>query len=220
MTVVIDDRQRRAGEPAGSFASGAAGAILVGMTATLTSPTFVGRTEELARLAAAGERAAGGTPTAVLVGGEAGVGKTRLVGEVVAAARAAGATVLHGGCVELGGEGVPFAPLVEALRAFVRDLDEPELARMVPGQSRVELARLLPELGPPAGPGTGPASAATPAPGRSRGGCSSCCWGCWSASAPSARPSWSWRTCTGPTAPPATCSPSSSATCAGAGCCW
>ena len=153
MTVVIDDRQRRAGEPAGSFASGAAGAILVGMTATLTSPTFVGRTEELARLAAAGERAAGGTPTAVVVGGEAGVGKTRLVGEVVAAARAAGATVLHGGCVELGGEGVPFAPLVEALRAFVRDLDEPELARMVPGQSRVELARLLPELGPPAGPG-------------------------------------------------------------------
>ena len=125
------------------------------MTATLTSPTFVGRTEELARLAAAGERAAGDVPTSVLIGGEAGVGKTRLVGEVVAAARAAGVTVLHGGCVELGGEGVPFAPLVEALRAFVRDLDEPALARMVPGRSRVELARLLPELGPPAGPGAG-----------------------------------------------------------------
>ena len=155
MTVVTNDRQRRAGGPAGSFASGAGGAILVGMTATLTSPTFVGRTEELARLAAAGERAAGDVPTSVLIGGEAGVGKTRLVGEVVAAARAAGVTVLHGGCVELGGEGVPFAPLVEALRAFVRDLDEPALARMVPGRSRVELARLLPELGPPAGPGAG-----------------------------------------------------------------
>ena len=155
MTVVTNDRQRRAGAPAGSFASGAGGAILVGMTATLTSPTFVGRTEELARLAAAGERAAGDVPTSVLIGGEAGVGKTRLVGEVVAAARAAGVTVLHGGCVELGGEGVPFAPLVEALRAFVRDLDEPALARMVPGRSRVELARLLPELGPPAGPGAG-----------------------------------------------------------------
>ncbi|HET9558285.1 MAG TPA: AAA family ATPase, partial [Actinomycetota bacterium] len=125
------------------------------MTATLTSPTFVGRTEELARLAAAGERAAGDVPTSVLIGGEAGVGKTRLVGEVVAAARAAGVTVLHGGCVELGGEGVPFAPLVEALRAFVRDLDEPALATMVPGRSRVELARLRPELGPPAGPGAG-----------------------------------------------------------------
>jgi DNA-binding CsgD family transcriptional regulator len=155
VTVVTDERQRRAGEPAGSFASGAGGAILVDMTTTLASPTFVGRTEELARLAAAGDRAAGGTPTAVLIGGEAGVGKTRLVGEVVAGARAAGATVLAGGCVELGGEGVPFAPLIEALRGFVRDLDEPGLARLVPGQARAELARLLPELGPPGGPGAG-----------------------------------------------------------------
>ncbi|HEU4896020.1 MAG TPA: AAA family ATPase, partial [Actinomycetota bacterium] len=153
MTVVTDLRQRRAGEPAGSFASGAGGAILVDRTATLTSPTFVGRTEELARLAAAGDRAAGGTPTVVLVGGEAGVGKTRLVGEVLAAARAAGTTVLAGGCVELGGEGVPFAPLIEGLRGFVRELDEPALTRLVPGQTRAELARLLPELSPAAGRG-------------------------------------------------------------------
>ena len=104
------------------------------MTATLTSPTFVGRTEELARLAAAVERAAGGVPTSVLIGGEAGVGKTRLVAEFVAAARAAGVTALHGGCVELGGEGLPFAPLVEALRAFVRDLASPRWP-MVPGRS-------------------------------------------------------------------------------------
>ena len=157
MTVAIHDNQERAGAPAGSFASGAVGAILGDMTATLTSPTFVGRTEELTRLAAAGDRAAGGTPTTVLVGGEAGVGKTRLVGEVVAAARGNRATVLVGGCVELGGEGVPFAPLIEALRGFVRDLDEPGLARLLPGHARSELARLLPELAPVAGPGgTGP----------------------------------------------------------------
>jgi len=151
VTVVTDARQRRAGEFAGSFASGAGGAILVDMTATLTSPTFVGRTEELARLATAADRAAGGTPTTVLIGGEAGVGKTRLAGEVVAGARAAGATVLTGGCVELGGEGVPFAPLIEALRGLVRDLDEPALTRLLPGEARPELARLLPELRP--GPG-------------------------------------------------------------------
>jgi tetratricopeptide (TPR) repeat protein len=107
------------------------------MTATLTSPTFVGRTEELARLAEAGERAAAGTPTAVLIGGEAGVGKTRLVGEVVAAARANGATVLVGGCVELGGEGVPFAPLIEALRGSARDL-WPRVAN--PGSAGPELS--------------------------------------------------------------------------------
>jgi len=147
VTVVTDDTKRRAGGSAGSFASRAGDAILGTMTTTLTSPTFVGRTEELARLAAAGQRAAAGTPAVVVVGGEAGVGKTRLAGEVMAAARAAGATVLAGGCVELGGDGVPFAPLIEALRAFVRDLDGPSLARLVPGRTRAELARLLPELG-------------------------------------------------------------------------
>jgi DNA-binding CsgD family transcriptional regulator len=154
VTVVTDDTKRRAGGSAGSFASRAGDAILGAMTATLTSPTFVGRTEELARLAAAGERAAAGTPTVVVVGGEAGVGKTRLAGELMASARAAGATVLAGGCVELGGEGVPFAPLIEALRGFVADLDGPALTRLLPGRSRVELARLLPELAPA---GTDPA---------------------------------------------------------------
>jgi DNA-binding CsgD family transcriptional regulator/tetratricopeptide (TPR) repeat protein len=133
------------------------------MHATVTSPTFVGRAEELARLTAAGRRAAAGAPTAVLVGGEAGVGKTRLIAEVVAANRAAGATVLIGGCVELGGEGVPFAPLIEALRAFLRELDEPELGRIVPGPARAELARLLPELGPSAA-GAPAALAGTPGP--------------------------------------------------------
>src|SRR5215218_9020812 len=204
VTVATHDIQRRAGDPAGSFASRPGRAILVAMTATLTSPTFVGRTEELARLAAAADRAAAGTPTAVLVGGEAGVGKTRLVGELVASARQAGATVLVGGCVELGGEGMPFAPLIEALRPFVRDLDEPGPPRPAPGP----------------GPGSARRSAATRAPGRTGGGCSSCCWCCWSAWAPSARPCWWSRTCTGPTAPPATCSPSCTATCATAGCCW
>src|SRR5215218_6835394 len=170
---VVTDIQRRAGDPAGSFASRPGRAILVAMTATLTSPTFVGRTEELARLAAAADRAAAGTPTAVLVGGEAGVGKTRLVGELVASARQAGATVLVGGCVELGGEGMPFAPLIEALRPFVRDLDEPELARLVPGRARAELARLLPELAAPAGAGAGagerPAFGGDPGPWSDRG---------------------------------------------------
>jgi DNA-binding CsgD family transcriptional regulator len=146
--VVTADTQRRAGEPAGSLAWEPRQAILGAMTAALTSPTFVGRTEELARLGTAWDRAAGGTPTALLIGGEAGVGKTRLVGELVAAVRRAGGAVLVGGCVELGGEGVPFAPLIEALRSLTRDLDEPGLARMVPGLARAELARLLPELGP------------------------------------------------------------------------
>ena len=151
MSAVAHD-QRRAGGSAGSFASGPSGAILMGMAAPLTSPTFVGRAAESARLAQARERADAGTPTVVVVGGEAGVGKSRLVGELVAGSRAGGATVLAGGCVELGGEGLPFAPIVEAMRALGRGLDGPEPAMAVPGTTKAELARLLPELGqPPAG---------------------------------------------------------------------
>jgi len=120
----------------------------------LTSPTFVGRAAESARLAEARDRAAAGTPTVVVVGGEAGVGKSRLVGELVASSRAAGAAVLTGGCVELGGEGLPFAPVVEALRMLARGLDGSELATAVPEPAKAELARLLPELGqqPAGGP--------------------------------------------------------------------
>ncbi len=159
MSVVAHD-QRRAGGSAGSFASGPAGAVSAGMIAPLSCPTFVGRAAESARLAAASDRAAAGTPTVVVVGGEAGVGKSRLVRELVAGSRAAGATVLAGGCVELGGEGLPFAPVVAALRMLARGLGGAELAAAVPGPARSELARLLPELGPP--PAGGAAGGRTP----------------------------------------------------------
>jgi len=157
---VVAHDQRRAGGSAGSFASGPATVIPAGMTAPLSCPTFVGRAAESARLAAARDRAAAGTPTVVVVGGEAGVGKSRLVGELVAGSRAAGATVLAGGCVELGGEGLPFAPVVAALRMLARGLGGAELATALPGPARSELARLLPELGPP--PGRGEAGERTP----------------------------------------------------------
>jgi predicted ATPase len=153
---VVAHDQRRAGVPAGSFAFPPAGEA-----APPSCPTLVGRAAEMARLAAARDRAAAGTPAVVLVGGEAGVGKTRLVGELAAGSRAAGAAVLAGGCVELGGEGLPFAPVVAVLRMLARDLGGAELATIVPDPARSELARLLPELGrPPAGGG---ARAGTPA---------------------------------------------------------
>jgi predicted ATPase len=163
---VVAHDQRRAGGPAGSFAFGPAGEVPAAAAAPPPSP-FVGRVAESARLAAARDRAADGTPAVVVVGGEAGVGKSRLVGELVAGSRAAGATVLAGGCVELGGEGLPFAPVVAALRMLAGDLGAAELATVVPGPARSELARLLPELGrPPAGGGAGapPASGAEPPP--------------------------------------------------------
>jgi ATP/maltotriose-dependent transcriptional regulator MalT len=75
----------------------------------VSSPTFVGRSEELAALDAAVARAPGFT----FVAGESGVGKSRLVSEFEARAEL---PVLVGHCLELGGTTFPYAPLVEALR--------------------------------------------------------------------------------------------------------
>ncbi|MEV3972059.1 AAA family ATPase [Streptomyces sp. NPDC050698] len=109
------------------------------------SPVFVGRAEELGTLHDALVRACEGEPQALLIGGEAGVGKTRLVEEFAAAARRGGAVVALGGCVEIGADGLPFAPFSTALRALRRALPG-ELAAAAAGQEE-ELARLLPELG-------------------------------------------------------------------------
>ncbi|MEU9124630.1 AAA family ATPase [Streptomyces sp. NPDC048506] len=110
------------------------------------SPVFVGRTAELAALGEALARiAASGEPQALLIGGEAGVGKTRLIEEFSEAARARGALVALGGCIEIGSEGLPFAPfsaILHTLNWHLRD----ELAAAVAGQEG-ELSRILPELG-------------------------------------------------------------------------
>ena len=81
----------------------------------------------------------------MLIGGEAGVGKTRLTEEFLGAARAAGAVTAVGGCVEIGADGLPFAPVSTALRGLYRALGA-ELTGAAAGQE-AELARLLPELG-------------------------------------------------------------------------
>ncbi|MFF8972175.1 AAA family ATPase [Streptomyces sp. NPDC014995] len=110
------------------------------------SPVFVGRADELDILNDALSRATtAGEPQALLIGGEAGVGKTRLVEEFATAACHRGAVVALGGCVEIGADGLPYAPFSTALRALRRALPD-ELAAAAAGQED-ELARLLPELG-------------------------------------------------------------------------
>jgi DNA-binding CsgD family transcriptional regulator len=116
------------------------------MATRFSSPVFVGRAAELAQLDEARRRTVGGPPAAVVVGGEAGVGKSRLVDEFAQRCRADGVRVLPGSCIELGDEGAPFAPVVEALRTMLRD-QEPETARRWIGHGSSDLARLLPELG-------------------------------------------------------------------------
>jgi DNA-binding CsgD family transcriptional regulator/tetratricopeptide (TPR) repeat protein len=122
-----------------------------GVSAPLISPVLVGRDQELRELLDALELALGGQPSIVLLGGEAGVGKTRLVEEARRRAEERGARVLIGACVELSGDGIPLAALVDALRTLSRSTPEHELDALL-GPARAELARLLPELGPADGP--------------------------------------------------------------------
>ncbi len=91
------------------------------------------------------QRALGGEPVTLVVGGEAGVGKSRLIGELVTRGRAAGMRALVGGCVELDGGGIPLAPLVDMLRALAAELPGDELDALL-GPARSEIGRLAPEL--------------------------------------------------------------------------
>ncbi|WP_353944881.1 AAA family ATPase [Streptomyces sp. HUAS MG91] len=82
---------------------------------------FIGREGELARLTGTLERAAAGDPRAVLLAGDAGVGKTRILTEAAAHAAATGTTVLTGHCVDLGDVGLPYLPFTEILGAAAAD---------------------------------------------------------------------------------------------------
>jgi predicted ATPase len=110
----------------------------------ISSPRFVGRTQELARLDAA---LTGGEPRMLLLGGEAGIGKTRLLAEFSARARLAGVRVLTGACLHVGEGALAYAPICQALRQLIRELD-PTTLEQVLGAWRGELARLVPDLGP------------------------------------------------------------------------
>jgi DNA-binding CsgD family transcriptional regulator len=111
-----------------------------------SSPIIVGRDDELARIDRALDAAAAGAPVLLLVRGEAGIGKSRLVREAVARARARGSPVLHGACLDLGGEGFPYLPVVEALRGLARETSPKQLRALI-GPALPDLAALLPELG-------------------------------------------------------------------------
>jgi predicted ATPase len=89
------------------------------MARRVSSSRLAGRAEELAQLGAALDRARAGSPAAVLVAGEAGVGKSRLVTEFATRATATGVSVLSGGCVALVEGELAYAPLVEALRGLL-----------------------------------------------------------------------------------------------------
>src|SRR4249920_2032386 len=133
--------------PAGPAGMSEDGGILEDMSARMRSPVLVGRAEHLAVLDAALDRARAGGPSALLIGGEAGIGKSRLVSEFAAGAGGADARVLAGGCLDLGTDSLLFAPFAAVLRELVRDLGAEGVAALLPAYATREFARLLPEFG-------------------------------------------------------------------------
>src|SRR5882762_3882552 len=108
----------------------------------VTSRQLVGRSGQLAALRSAAESAAHGAARIVLVSGDAGIGKTRLITEATSQARADGFVAALGGCVQLGEVSVAYAPLVKALRDLRTQLGEPALNELL-GPGLVDIGALL-----------------------------------------------------------------------------
>ncbi|MFI0237800.1 helix-turn-helix transcriptional regulator [Streptomyces sp. NPDC016845] len=111
------------------------------MAQRVVSPVFVGRDEELSRLAAALDTAVEQGPAVALVAGEAGIGKSRLLAEFTRSLDP-DIRVVSGFCAELGRDALPYAPFVTVLRTLIR------VEGVTPGPYR-QLARWFPELGEP-----------------------------------------------------------------------
>jgi predicted ATPase/DNA-binding XRE family transcriptional regulator len=107
-------------------------------------PKLAGRGREQALLRARLDSAQAGSGGLVLLAGEPGIGKTRLLYELAADAGRRGMQVCWGRCWESEGA-PPFWPWIEILRAVLRDQDPRRLrAELGPGASSI--AELVPEL--------------------------------------------------------------------------
>lgn len=115
------------------------------MSRRVRSPVLVDRAEESALLASAWAEASTGVPRTVLVRGESGIGKTRVVEGLVSHVRASGGLVLSGTAVPMGAHALPFGPF-RAVLGEVADVLGLERLRAQAGPLCTALAPLLPEL--------------------------------------------------------------------------
>jgi len=121
---------------------------------SLAGGVFVGRQGEMGQLKGALEAVLGGRGRLLTLVGEPGIGKTRTSEELATYAGLRGAQVLWGRCYETGGQ-PPYWPWIQAMRAYVREIDPDELRRQL-GSSASVVAEIvtdvkdrLPDLPPP-----------------------------------------------------------------------
>lgn len=115
------------------------------VTVPTDSAVMVGRDDDLAELRRAFVRASNGVPSAVLIEGEAGIGKTRLLREIQAEVRPR-AEVHVGRCLDLGAARSAYGPLIGILRSIVDSLGVAD-ARAAVGVGSEALRMLVPEIG-------------------------------------------------------------------------
>src|SRR3974390_1352287 len=108
--------------------------------------TFAGRDADLDRLFDSLVALDAGGARTVLLGGEAGIGKTRLIEEFRDRARSEGTIVTVGVCTPAEGGGLPYGPVVGVLRDLSRQLDEPAAAAILaPARRGLGLHDSLPD---------------------------------------------------------------------------
>ena len=102
------------------------------MPGRISCPTLVGREGEFQR-ATSLLADASGSPPLILIGGEAGIGKSRLLEAVLADSRAGGCLVLSGSCIPFAGRALPYGPILDAVRRR-GDAGSPEILRALRGE--------------------------------------------------------------------------------------
>lgn len=125
---------------------------------TTSAPAMIGRDADLTRLRERLDGVRAGAPFTVIIGGEAGIGKTRLIREFKRGLPAE-VRLLAGQCVDLGSVAAPYAPVKTALRTLLAEEGAERMLDAV-GPGRAALVALLPELAT-AGANTSPVASAT-----------------------------------------------------------